>query len=37
MRDQVSKPYTTTGKITVFNIIFRFFDTRREDKIFWTE
>jgi hypothetical protein len=38
VRDQVSHPYSTTGKITVLHIlIFRFFDTRREDKRFWTE
>jgi hypothetical protein len=33
VRDQVSHPYSTTGKITVLCIlIFRFFDMRREDK-----
>jgi hypothetical protein len=33
----VSHPYSTTGKITVLSIlIFRFFDMRWEDKIFWT-
>jgi hypothetical protein len=38
VRDQVSHPYSTTGKITVFYIlIFRFFDMRREEKRFWTE
>jgi hypothetical protein len=38
VRDQVSHPYSTTGKITVLYIlIFTFFDIRREDKIFWTE
>jgi hypothetical protein len=38
VRDQVSHPYTTNGKITVLYIlIFRFFDMRREDKGVWTE
>jgi hypothetical protein len=38
VRDQVSHPYSTIGKITVLYIlIFRFFDMRREDKRFWTE
>jgi hypothetical protein len=38
VRDQVSHPYSTNGKITVFYIlIFWFFDMRREDKRFWTE
>jgi hypothetical protein len=38
VRDQVSHPYSTTGKVTVFYIlIFRYFDMRREDKRFWTE
>jgi hypothetical protein len=38
VRDQVSHPYSTTGKITVLYIlIFRFFYMRREDKRFWTE
>jgi hypothetical protein len=38
VRDQVSHPYSTTGKISVFYIlIFRFFDVRWEDKRFWTE
>jgi hypothetical protein len=38
VRDQVSNPYSTTGKITVlYSLIFRFFDMRREDKRFWTE
>jgi hypothetical protein len=36
--DQVSHPYSTTGKITVLYIlIFRFFYMRREDRRFWTE
>jgi hypothetical protein len=36
--DQVSHPYKTTGKITVLYIlIFIFWDSRREDKRFWTE
>jgi hypothetical protein len=38
VRDQVSHPYRTTGKITVLYIlIFMFFDMRREDRRFWTE
>jgi hypothetical protein len=38
VRDQVSHPYKTTGKIKVFYIlIFTFLDSRREDKRFWTE
>jgi hypothetical protein len=38
VRDQVSHPYRTTGKITVLCIlIFRFFDMRWEGKGFWTE
>jgi hypothetical protein len=38
VRDQVSHPYSTTGKITVLYIlIFRFFDMRQEEKIFRTE
>jgi hypothetical protein len=38
LRDQVSQPYSTTGKIRVFYIlIFRFLDMRRKDKRFWTE
>jgi hypothetical protein len=38
VRDQVSHPHSTTGKITVLCVlIFRFFDMRREDKSLWTE
>jgi hypothetical protein len=38
VRDQVSHPYSTTGKITIFYILlFIFFDIRREDKRFSTE
>jgi hypothetical protein len=38
VRDQVSHPYDTTGKITVLHILIcRFFDMRQEDKRFWTE
>jgi hypothetical protein len=38
VRDQVSHPYRTTGKvIVVFIIIFTFFDGRRKDRRFWTE
>jgi hypothetical protein len=37
-RDQVTHPYRTTGKIIVFYIlIFKCFDSRREDRRFWTE
>jgi hypothetical protein len=36
VRNQISHPYSTTGKITVLYIlIFRFFDMRQEDKRFW--
>jgi hypothetical protein len=31
MRDQVSHPYTTTGKITVLHIL-KFLDIKQEDK-----
>jgi hypothetical protein len=35
VRDEVTHPYSTTGKITVLYIlIFRFFGMRREDKRF---
>jgi hypothetical protein len=38
VRDQVSHPYRTTGKIVVLHIlIFTFLDSRLEDKRFWTE
>jgi hypothetical protein len=38
VRDQVSYPYRTTGKIIVLYIIISvFFDSRREDDSFWTE
>jgi hypothetical protein len=38
VRDHVSHPYRTTGKIIVLDILpFTFFDSRREDKRFWTE
>jgi hypothetical protein len=37
-RDQVSHPYSTTGKIILSCIlIFTFLDTRLEDEKFWTE
>jgi hypothetical protein len=36
--DQISHPYRTTGKITVLYIlIFKFFDSNREKRRFWTE
>jgi hypothetical protein len=38
VRDQVSHPYRTTGKIIVLcTLIFMFFHSRREDKSFWIE
>jgi hypothetical protein len=38
VRDNVSHPYRTTGKIIVLYILtFTFFDSRREDKRFCTE
>jgi hypothetical protein len=36
VRDQVSHPYRTTGKIRVLCIlVFMFLDSRREEKRFW--
>ena len=38
VRDQVSHPLKSTGKIIVlYVLIFVYFDSTREDKIFWTE
>jgi hypothetical protein len=38
VRDQVSQPYKTAGKDTVFYIlIFKFWERRQEFKRFWTE
>jgi hypothetical protein len=38
VRDKVSHPYRTKGKITIlYIVIFTFLDRRREDKSFWTE
>jgi hypothetical protein len=38
VRDQVSHPYKTTGRITVLYILtFKFLDNRREDRRLWTE
>jgi hypothetical protein len=38
VRDQVSHPYITIGKIVgLYILIFTFYDSRREDRRFWTE
>jgi hypothetical protein len=38
VRDHVSHPYRTTGKSIVFYILtFTFFDSRLENKRFWTK
>jgi hypothetical protein len=38
VRDQVSQPYKTTGKIMILYILtLTFLDKRREDKRLWTE
>jgi hypothetical protein len=38
VRDQVSHPYITSGRIMVFYILtFTFLDSRRDDKRLWTE
>jgi hypothetical protein len=38
VRDQVSHPYKTTGRIMVLYILFfKFLESRREDRRLWTE
>jgi hypothetical protein len=38
VRDQVSKPYRTAGKIiALYSLIFMFLDSRREDERFWSQ
>jgi hypothetical protein len=38
MKDQLSQPYKTTGRIKVLYILtFTFRDSTREDKRLWTE
>jgi hypothetical protein len=38
VRDQVSHPYKTTGKIIVlYVLIIKLVDSRQEDRRFWTE
>jgi hypothetical protein len=38
VRDEVSHPYGTTGKIIVLYILtFKFFDSRQENRRFWIE
>jgi hypothetical protein len=38
VREHVSHPYRIKGKIIVLYIlIFKFFESRQEDKRFWTE
>jgi hypothetical protein len=38
VRDQVSNPYKTTGKIILsYTLIFTYLDIKRENKMFWSE
>jgi hypothetical protein len=38
VKDHVSHPYRTTGKLIVlYSLFFTFLDSRQEDRRFWTE